>query len=134
MTATTDPRNTQRRNADLFSFPLAVAKALAGTIAVLNASGYATGGTTATGLKAVGVFDETVDNSGGSAGDLSATVRRGVFLFANSASTDAIANTDIGSTCYIVDNQTVAKTNGTNTRSAAGVVRFVDSTGVWVEF
>lgn len=134
MTATTEPRNTQRRNAELFSFPLAATKALAGTIAVINASGYATGGTTATGLKTVGVFDDTVDNSGGNAGDLSAPVRRGCFLFANSADADAIANTDFGSTCYVVDNQTVAKTNGTNTRSVAGVVRGVDSNGVWVEF
>ena len=35
---------------------------------------------------------------------------------------------------YLVDNQTVAKTNGTNTRSAAGVVRGVDAEGVWVQF
>ncbi len=134
MTATVTPRNTSRRDAALFSFPLAATKALAGTIAVLNSSGFATGATTATGLIAVGVFEDTVDNSGGSAGDLSATVRRGTFLFANSASADAIANTDIGATCYLVDNQTVAKTSGSGTRSVAGTVRFVDATGVWVEF
>jgi len=61
-------------------------------------------------------------------------VRRGCFQFANSASTDALTNLDIGATCYIVDNQTVAKTDGSATRSKAGVVRSVDAGGVWVEF
>lgn len=134
MTATTEGRNTKRRNGDQFSFPAAVALVLAGTIVALNASGDAVGGSTATGLVAVGVAEDTVDNSAGAAGDLNVPVRRGVFAFANSASTDAIANTDYGSTCYIVDNQTVAKTDGGATRSAAGIVRGVDSNGVWVEF
>lgn len=39
---------------------------------------------------------------------------------------------DIGSDCYIVDDQTVAKTNGTNTRSVAGKIMDVDAQGVWV--
>jgi hypothetical protein len=134
MTATTEGRNTKRRAAELLSFPAAASKCLAGTIAVLNASGNAEMGTTATSKIAVGVFEETVDNSGGSAGDLLAPVRRGCFQFANSASTDALANTDYGATCYIVDNQTVAKTDGSTTRSKAGIVRGVDSAGVWVEF
>lgn len=134
MTATTEGRNTKRRDGAQLSFPAAASKVLAGTIVVLNTSGEAEAGATATGKIAVGVAEQTVDNSGGSAGDLNVPVRRGVFAFANSASTDAIANKDYGTTCYIVDNQTVAKTNGTSTRSAAGIVRGVDEAGVWVEF
>lgn len=134
MTATTAERNTQRRDVKQFSFPAAASKCLAGTIAVLNSSGNAEMATTATGKVAVGVFDETVDNTGGSAGGVQVAVRRGCFQFANSASTDAIANTDIGATVYLVDNQTVAKTDGTASRSKAGVVRQVDANGVWVEF
>lgn len=134
MTATTAERNTPRRNGDQLSFPAAASKVLAGTIVVLNAAGNAETATTATGKVAVGVAEETVDNSGGSAGDLQVPVRRGIFRFANSASTDAIANTDYGTTCYLVDNQTVAKTDGTSTRSKAGIVRGVDASGVWVEF
>ncbi len=42
--------------------------------------------------------------------------------FANSAAGDLITKADIGAACYIVDDQTVARTNGTNTRSPAGVV------------
>lgn len=134
MTATTEGRNTKRRDATQFSFPAAASKCLAGTIAVLNSSGNAEMGTTATGKIVVGVFEDTVDNTGGSAGGVQVPVCRGCFQFANSASTDALANTDIGATCYIVDNQTVAKTDGSTTRSKAGIVRGVDSAGVWVEF
>ena len=35
---------------------------------------------------------------------------------------------------HLVDDQTVAKTNGGSTRSVAGICRGVDSDGVWVEF
>ena len=134
MTATTEGRNTKRRAAELLSFPASATKILAGTIVVLASTGNAEMGTTATGKVCVGVADDTVDNSGGSAGDLQVPVRRGCFQFANSASTDALANTDYGATCYIVDNQTVAKTDGSSARSKAGIVRGVDSNGVWVEF
>lgn len=134
MTATTSERNTQRRDGVLFSFPAAASKCLAGTIAVLNSAGNAEMATTATGKICVGVFDETVDNTGGSAGGVQVAVRRGCFQFANSASTDALANTDIGATVYLVDNQTVAKTSATSSRSTGGVVRSVDASGVWVEF
>lgn len=135
MTAATTERLTQRRHADQFDFPVAAAtKVLAGTIVMLNSSGYAKPGTTATDEKAVGIAEATADNSSGAAGDVSVPVRRGTFLLANSASTDEITNADYGSTCYVVDNQTVAKTHATNTRSAAGIVRGVTGSGVWVEF
>ena len=134
MSATTEGRNTKRRDGKQFSYPAAAVLCLAGTIAVLNAAGNAEMGTTATTKVSVGVFDETVDNTGGAAGGVQVAVRRGCFQFANSASTDALTNLDIGATCYIVDNQTVAKTDGSATRSKAGVVRSVDAGGVWVEF
>ena len=135
MTATTTERLTQQRASDQFDFPVAAAtKILAGTIVVLNTSGNAKPGTTAAGEKAVGRAEATVDNTSGAAGDVSVPIRRGTFLFANSAAADEITNADYGSTCYVVDNQTVAKTHATNTRSAAGVVRGVTAAGVWVEF
>ena len=37
--------------------------------------------------------------------------------FANSAAADAITLADVGADCYMVDDQTVAKTHGGNTRS-----------------
>ena len=83
-------------------------------------------------LIAVGCADEGVDNSSGVAGAKSIQVRRGVFQFANKAD-DAVIAAGVGSLCYIVDDQTVAKTAAANTRSQAGIVRAVDSGGVWVE-
>jgi hypothetical protein len=101
----------------------------------LTAAGYAQGGATATTLKAAGVANETADNTAGASGDIKVTVRRdGWFRFANSASGDLITIADIGNSCYIVDNQTVAKTDGGTTRSVAGKIRDVDAQGVWIEF
>ena len=74
-----------------------------------------------------------MDNSAGANGALNANVRRGTFRFLNSSAGDLIALSDIGASCYIVDDQTVAKTNGGTTRSVAGKIRDVDADGVWVE-
>ncbi|WP_119167105.1 hypothetical protein [Algihabitans albus] len=106
----------------------------AGALAALDAAGNVTPGATATTLKGLGRVEAAVDNGGGSAGAVTAKVRRGVFRFANSAGADEIGNADIGEDCFIVDDQTVAITNGTNTRSRAGRVWAVDAQGVWVDF
>ena len=55
-------------------------------------------------------------------------------MFANSAAADLITLADLGSTVFVVDDQTVAKTSATSTRSAAGKVVDVDTTGVWISF
>ena len=98
-------------------------KAIKGGIAVMNGA-FAEPGTTATGLVAVGIFTETVDNADGSDGDVKADIKAGVFQFENSTGADEITDDDIGSDCYIVDDQTVALTDGTGTRSVCG--RIVD--------
>ena len=134
MAALTKDRNTKSRAGVDFNDPAAAAKVFyVGAIVCLDAAGNATPGATATTLKARGVVQENVDNSAGAAGDVSVPSRRGVFLLANSAAGDLIARADIGASCYIVDDQTVAKTNGTSTRSVAGIIRDVDTAGVWVE-
>ncbi len=134
MTALAKDRNTKRRDAKVFSDPVAATtKIYAGSLVCINASGYAVPGSTSTTLKARGVAQEQVDNSAGAAGDKRVETSRGCFPFANSSAGDEVTRADIGGTAYIVDDQTVAKTNGTNTRSAAGVIRDVDSDGVWVE-
>lgn len=134
MTALTKDRNTVRRDGVQNSDPVAAAaRIFAGSIVCLNATGFAVPGSTATTLKARGVAQEHVDNRDGAAGDLRIETRRGVFPFANSASTDEITRADIGAEAFIVDDQTVAKTSATNSRSVAGVIRDVDSAGVWIE-
>ena len=61
-------------------------------------------------------------------------LRRTGKIGANSASTDQITLADLGAAVFIVDDQTVAKTNGGGTRSQAGYVVDVDATGVWIRF
>lgn len=132
--ALTKDRNTSRRDGVQFNDPVAAAaKIFAGSLVCLDASGNAVPGSTSTTIKVRGVAQEQVDNTGGAAGAKRIETRRGVFQFANSASTDQITRAEIGTQCYIVDDQTVAKTSATNTRSVAGVVRDVDDGGVWVE-
>lgn len=135
MAALTQDRNTARLRDDKRSGLVAAATLLfAGALVMRNAAGYLVEGQTATGLVGVGRAEARVDNSAGSAGDLTAEYLPGVFQFVNSASTDEITVADIGSVCFAVDDQTVAKTDGTATRSPAGIVEAVDAIGVWVRF
>lgn len=133
MGALTADRNTAERTGELLSAGCAAAVVCrAGGIAVLDASGNIKPGVAATGLICVGRFEETVDNSAGLADALTATAKRGVFRYANSAAADAITVAEIGDACFIVDDQTVAKTDDTGARSVAGIIADVDSAGVWV--
>lgn len=134
MAALTADRNTPLRDALEFSFPVAAAtKLFAGSLVCINSSGFLTKGAVSTTLKAVGVCQNVADNTAGANGAIQGKVRRGCHRFANSTAGDLITLADVGASCYIVDDQTVAKTNGTSTRSVAGVIRDVDSDGVWVE-
>lgn len=131
MTALSKDRQTPYRTGEDVLDPVAAAAQIfAGSLVVLDASGNAKPGATATGLKARGRAEDNVDNSAGAAGDLFVPVRRGVFKFANDGSID---RTHIGGTVYIVDDQTLAATDGTGTRSTAGTLIDVESDGVWVE-
>jgi hypothetical protein len=56
----------------------AATKCIQGGIAVLDA-GVAAPGRTATGLVAIGIFEDTADNSAGAVGAINARVRRGTF-------------------------------------------------------
>ena len=132
--ALTKDRDTHRREGVQNSDPVAAAtRIFAGSLVCLNASGFAVPGATATTLTARGRAEHQVDNRDGAAGDLMVETRRGVFRFDNCAATDEITRADILSECYIVDDQTVAKTDGTSTRSVAGIIQDVDEAGVWVE-
>lgn len=135
MAALTQDRNTLRRDAELFEFPVAANTVLyAGSIGCINPAGQAVPGAATATLKTMGRIEERADNTGGLAGAIRAKFRRGCFCFANSAAADLITVADIGATCYVADDQTVAKTNGGSTRPVAGVIRDVETKGVWVEF
>lgn len=111
--------------------PMTNSTVYAGSLVCFNASGHIAVGSTATTLIAAGVATETKTNSG-SAGSTNVRFRQGVFKFNNSSAGDAIAIADIGDDCYIVDDETVAKTDGSSSRSRAGKVIDVVSDGVFV--
>ncbi|MDH5184888.1 MAG: hypothetical protein OEX12_13480 [Gammaproteobacteria bacterium] len=130
----TADRNTPMKDGEIIPVALAAgAKVYAGGIAVANATGYGAPGSVATTLTYLGRFEEQVDNSAGIDGAKSALVRRGkAFKFKNEAA-DLVTQASLGKVCYIVDDETVALTDGVGTRSAAGVVVGIDSDGVWVQ-
>ena len=133
MTALSADRNTREAAGQIYSGPVAAAvKCYAGAMLVRDAAGNIKPGVTATGLVAAGRCEKYVDNTTGAAADVDATYRPGIFRWANSAAADAITKAEIGDDCYIVDDQTVAKTDGTGTRSVVGKVVDVDANGVWV--
>lgn len=137
MPALTQDRDTLRRNGDFAAYPVAAATRIfaGGIVCVQTGANFATRGATATTLRAVGVAEEPADNTAGAAGAISVKTRRdGWFRFGNSAAADQVVLADVGADCYIVDDQTVAKTSGGATRSVAGKVRDVDAQGVWIEF
>lgn len=134
MSALAADRNTFRTDGVFRTFPVEAAKLIySGALVMINASGNAVPGATATTLVVAGRAEARADNSAGASAAINVQVRRGVFAFDNSTGGDAITNANIGQTIYAVDDHTVALTNGTNTRSAAGTVHHVDSDGVWVE-
>lgn len=134
MAELTADRAIQERDLKRYEFPVAATQRIfAGAIVCINASGLAVKGATATGLRAVGVAEGLADNSTGAAGAIRVRVRRGTFLFDNSTAADAITLADVGADAFLVDDNSVALTNGSGTRSVAGKIRDVDAGGVWVE-
>ena len=133
MTALTNDRNTFRKDGDRRQDPVkAATKLYAGGIVCLDATGYAVPGATSTTLTARGVAYEQADNGAGLDGDITVESQVGTYCFVNDG-TDTVDRTHIGGTAYIVDDQTVAATDGTGTRSALGKIIDVDARGVWVE-
>lgn len=109
-----------------------------GTIVCTDSSGYAVPASTALGLKVYGCAQPgsppsgaAADNTNGANGAVNVNILSGVFPWQNSTAGDAIPFGYTGP-CFLVDNQTVALTDGQGTRSFAGMVQQVDSVGVWV--
>jgi hypothetical protein len=130
----TQDRNTAMRGPGIIGVPVAAgAHIYAGALVVANAAGFAAPGSTAVGLAYLGRADVAIDNTAGAAGAQTVTVRRGeAFKFANS-SVDPVTQASVGRLAYIVDDQTVAATSATNTRSPAGVVLGIEPDGVWIQ-
>jgi hypothetical protein len=132
MAALTTKRDTPERAGLDRSFGVAAnAVIYQGALVALNASGFAVPGSVSTTQTAAGRAEESVTGTA-TAGEARVRVSAGVFRWANATASDLITIADIGKDCFILDDQTVARTDGTGTRSRAGVVVDVDTLGVWV--
>ncbi|MRL67871.1 hypothetical protein [Brevundimonas sp. SPF441] len=140
--ALTQGRKVQERGGKQHGHPVAANAVIHAGALVVLAAGWAAPGRTGAGadnaakaadaatLQVVGVAEEAA--TGGPAnGDVRVRTRAGCFLFDN-LSTDAVTRADIGKACFLVDDETVAKTSPNNTRARAGIVDDLEDTGVWV--
>ena len=123
-------RNTISKAGELQSYPCAVDIIYKGAMVCINASGYAAPAADTAGYSdVVGVATEKVDNSGGSAGDLSVRVQSGRrFNFVATA----IVQGDVGRTMYVVDDQTMDQLPGVNSIVAGMLTEFVSATAGYI--
>jgi hypothetical protein len=129
----TASQTVDRRLGDKYQFPVAASTLIyAGALVALNASNQLVNATDAAARRVIGVAYGEVDNSAGVAGELSADVEVGIFKITNS-STGTLTDSNIGQLCFVETNSIVSSAPGTN-GVVAGVVRKVDSDGVWVDF
>lgn len=128
-----DNRETRERAGDLMVIDVAANVTLfQGAIVCTNAAGDAVPGSTATTLTAQGISQGNYVG-GPVAGTVRANVKRGCFLLKNHGA-DPVTKAERNKPCFIVDDETVAKTDGAGTRSKAGIVHEVSDGGVWVRF
>ena len=148
MAALTKENPITRYGSELNDSPLALGVAAntviyQGALVVL-VGGFASNAVVGVNLPVLGVAKSTYDNrtganriypglaaGDGTAGNIIGEFLKGTFVFANNPG-ELIVAADIESLAWILDNQTVAKTNGGSTRSAAGKIRAVTPDGVAV--
>ncbi|MCP4698555.1 MAG: hypothetical protein GY862_17150, partial [Gammaproteobacteria bacterium] len=127
MTALTKARNTKERQGRNLSDPVKGGVIIfQGSLYALDADGWAVPGQTATGLTVRGRAGDGIDNSAGTDGALSVPGMSGEFAWENSVGGDEITRAHIGGAVYVVDDQTLAATDGGGTRSSAGICTGVD--------
>jgi hypothetical protein len=114
----------------------------AGTIAVTRA-GYAQPAHTPTNADICwGIYNglnngsptvSTPITNGTTAGDIVIGIDTGTFWLTPGTSSDALTQADVGATVYVVDEVTVGKTDGSNTRPVAGKLAAI-GTGQYAAF
>jgi len=123
-------RKTPWKDGELVSYKMAATKIEMGNVVAL-ASGYATHAGDTAGHIVVGVADETVDNSTGSAGDKSVLVRKRKAFKLKNHGTNVLTQALVGGSAYVADSQTV-QTNAATNDIVVGKLLAVESDGVWV--
>lgn len=134
MAALSGNRNTPERHGLHRVFPVAATTHIyAGGMVAVNTNKLLVPASATATLKVVGRAEKEVNNIEGAAGAKLCQTAAGIFRYGN-APADLITTADIGSDCYVVDDQTVARTSNANARPSAGKVFDVDADGVWVRF
>ncbi len=134
--ATTEERDTRSRGpiTRVTKHPVkAEAVLLKGTIGMIDADGFAVPATAANTLLPGGRVKETVDATGYDDGDLFVEYEEGIFEWTNAEASNNIALAETGDPAYALNNQTVTKTAGSN--SKLGKIFELDTVtgGVWVQ-
>lgn len=129
--ALTHDRDTLRRDGVDVALPPAAGVCIwAGAMVGVNAAGQAVPAGTPDALAVIGIAQNAVDNRLGQSSDEQIRIRRGVYALKAAAA--GITAATYGQAVQAVDDETVALlTEGAIT---AGVIRAVDSDGVWIEF
>lgn len=124
--------STDRQDGLVYPFLMGAEEVFEGALVAVNAAGYVVNAGDDANAVVVGVADESVDNSGGAAGDTTLKVRRtGVFTF-NAAF--SAAQSDVNTLCYASDNQTVdLAANTTNDVLVGRIVEVLSSSKVRVD-
>lgn len=126
MSALQDNRNTREVVGALVSLTVKSATTIyAGSLVAVDATGAAVPASDGAGLKIVGRAEHKA-----LAGE-AVLVKRGIFLLDNNSG-DLVESADIGSYCYVSDDQTVQQTANSNA-VVAGLVRGVTADGVYVD-
>ncbi|HEU4409313.1 MAG TPA: hypothetical protein VFS43_28905 [Polyangiaceae bacterium] len=126
MAALTAPRSPSRRGDVAYAHkgvPMAASTTIfrGGMVDKAASGGMFKPAATNTTDKCQGVALETKTN-GAVAGATSIQIATGVHNMNNSSAGDQITAADIGNDCFVVDDNTVARTNGGSTRHVAGKV------------
>lgn len=134
MTAITVGRTYLSLESGRRSHPIAAnIKLLRGAMCFVNGTGYADM-TSGNGLKCLGVSPFDQDNVGGADGAFEAEFDCDKAIdFAIGTAGDALTKADVGATVYAIDNATVGKTSGANTRSIAGTLAKVENGRAFVD-
>jgi hypothetical protein len=128
--AATAARDAKRKEADVISFKLGAVKVYKGAMGSKRADGYVYPSRSGTATDVfVGVFEETIDNSGGAAGDKSALVRRtGRYQFAKTSAVIA----DLAAAVYASDDITLTATS-TNNQLVGYPTALIDSSTLEID-
>ena len=121
-------RETAVKQGLLKSYPAAVDIIYKGGLVAINAAGYACPAADTLGYRVVGIADEKVDNSAGSAGDKDVRVRQGCLAKLVATS---ITQAMLGQIMYVADDQTFDDAS-TNLVPAGILVDYVSATSGWI--